>query len=457
MATRSRGSSTTQTRPGSRRGSLQMRHRSPSATFQQTRQKCTRALTSVMARARRSASAGSTLRMWKACRWALFGPISGSRPSSSIRSWTGPSYIASEDQAGWQPHALGDAAQALSGQVLGLAQALVDGGGDQVAEHLDVVGVERVRVDRHRLHRLVALDPGRDHAAAGRPLDDLLGQLGLGVLHLPLHLLQLLEHLVGVEPAAASWHAHCYRPFLAPRAPPLAAESFGRSSMTFPPSSLAAQSATARASASASSGRPSSLAGSTSNSTTWSAAGAEASAGGGSGSSGPVCSPTTTWISRPPPSIASSTPSTWRPRPASASASKRRSRGSSTTSWRPSRATGRPWPRKLAVTRLAAWTRSSTSGQDRRTRSRSTGTRAGASAGPQPASSGGGAAAAGGAVDSRSRPFPRRATPPVEAPSTGGCGSGSPAGRAAVPVVAAAAFFADGSAAAGLTAGATTA
>src|SRR5262245_37600727 len=160
-----------------------------------------------MALARRSASAGSTLRMWKASRWALLGPIPGRRPSSSIRTWTGPSYMGSEPQAGWQPHALGDATEPLGGQVLGLAQALVDGGGDQVAEHLDVVGVERVRVDRDRLHRLVALDPGRDHAAAGRPLDDLLGQLGLGVLHLALHLLQLLEHLVGVEPAP--WHAHC--------------------------------------------------------------------------------------------------------------------------------------------------------------------------------------------------------------------------------------------------------
>src|SRR4030095_6660533 len=89
------------------------------------------------------------------------------------------------------------------------------------------------------------------------PLHDLLGQLGLGVLHLALHLLQLLEHLVGVEPAPG--HAHRYRPFLAPRAPPWGDESFGRSSMTLPPSSLAAQSATARASASASSTRPSSL------------------------------------------------------------------------------------------------------------------------------------------------------------------------------------------------------
>ena len=91
-----------------------------------------------------------------------------------------------------------------------------------------------------------------------------------------------------------------------------------------------------------------------------SGAGAAASAGGGSGSSGPAWSPTTTRISRPPPSIASSTPSTCRLRPllTSASASNFRSRGSSTTTWRPSRATGRPWPRKLAVTRLAACTRS---------------------------------------------------------------------------------------------------
>src|SRR4029450_8891573 len=110
------------------------------------------------------------------------------------------------------------------------------------------------------LDRVSALTRGRDHAPAGRALDDLLGQLGLGVLHLPLHLLQLLQQLVGVE--AAPWHAaHGYRPFLAPRAPPLAPESFGRSSMTFPPSSLAAQSATARGSASASGGRHSPLAG----------------------------------------------------------------------------------------------------------------------------------------------------------------------------------------------------
>src|SRR5215218_4834450 len=301
-----------------------MRQRSPSATFQQMRQKWTLALTSWMALARRSASAGSTLSRWKAIRWALLGPIPGSRPSSSIRSWTEPSYM-SQPQAGWQPHALGDAAEAVGGQVLGLAQALVDGGRYQVAEHLDVVGVQGGRVDRDRLHRRVALDPGGHHAAAGGALDDLLGQLRLGLLHLALHLLQLLEHLVGVE-ASTARHAHSVRPFLAQdpdrRGRPLAREPasrrpapwFGRSSMTCPPSARAAQSATARASASASMGRPSSLAGSTSNSATGGGSGGPAA--GPAGSSGPSSaagrSPTTTRISRPPPSTASSTALTWR-------------------------------------------------------------------------------------------------------------------------------------------------
>src|SRR6266508_1978975 len=162
-----------------------------------------------MARASRSASAGSTLSRWNAIRWALLGPTPGSRPSSSIRSWTGPSYSTPpppvrQPEAGRQPHALGDAAQALRGQFLGLAQALVDRGRDEVAEHLDVVGVKGGRVDDHRFDGGVAPDPGGHHATACRALDDLLGQLGLGVLHLLLHLLQLLEHLVGVEAATAT-------------------------------------------------------------------------------------------------------------------------------------------------------------------------------------------------------------------------------------------------------------
>ena len=42
--------------------------------------------------ASRSTSAGSAASRWNAMRCALLGPTPGSRPSSSIRSWTAPSY-----------------------------------------------------------------------------------------------------------------------------------------------------------------------------------------------------------------------------------------------------------------------------------------------------------------------------------------------------------------------------
>ncbi|CAM5664604.1 hypothetical protein SFUMM280S_08357 [Streptomyces fumanus] len=92
MATTSFGSSTTQMTAGSRRGSRQMLHSSSCATFPQVAQKRTFALTSIRACARRRTSVGSAWRMWKAIRCALLGPTPGSRPSSSMRSWTTPSY-----------------------------------------------------------------------------------------------------------------------------------------------------------------------------------------------------------------------------------------------------------------------------------------------------------------------------------------------------------------------------
>src|SRR3954447_16962207 len=92
MATTSLGSSTTQIVSGERRGSRQMRHWGSWATFPQISQNWTRSLTSVSASASRRTSAGSAARRWYAMRWALLGPTPGSRPSSSIRSWTAPSY-----------------------------------------------------------------------------------------------------------------------------------------------------------------------------------------------------------------------------------------------------------------------------------------------------------------------------------------------------------------------------
>src|ERR671932_300036 len=97
-----------------------------------------------MALARRLASSAGRRSKWKAIRWADFGPIPGSRPSSSTRSWTGPSYTC-----------------LLAGRLL--------------AEEGD---------------------DGLHHPAADGGLDRLGRQLLLGGHHVGLHLLNLLHDLV---------------------------------------------------------------------------------------------------------------------------------------------------------------------------------------------------------------------------------------------------------------------
>src|SRR5580765_836365 len=95
MATTSLGSSTTQMLARSRRGSAQIRQVSPSATLPQIVQNFTRSLTWVNASASRATSTESDCRTWKAIRCALLGPTPGNLPSSSMRSWTTPSYTRS--------------------------------------------------------------------------------------------------------------------------------------------------------------------------------------------------------------------------------------------------------------------------------------------------------------------------------------------------------------------------
>src|SRR5689334_25449358 len=77
----------------SRRGSAQIRHSSSDVTLPHTEQKRTLSFTSVSVCASRRTSAGSAASRWNAIRWALFGPIPGSRPSSSMRSWMAHSYM----------------------------------------------------------------------------------------------------------------------------------------------------------------------------------------------------------------------------------------------------------------------------------------------------------------------------------------------------------------------------
>src|SRR6478735_9332101 len=96
-------SSTTQITAGSRRGSRQIVHSSCSVTLPQTVQNLTLSLTVVMASTSRFMSWGSASRMWNASRCADLGPTPGRRPSSSISSWTAPSYtIPSLVRCGWR-------------------------------------------------------------------------------------------------------------------------------------------------------------------------------------------------------------------------------------------------------------------------------------------------------------------------------------------------------------------
>src|SRR5919112_5524478 len=90
------------------------------------------------------------------------------------------------------------AAHRLLLELLGRAQRLVERGGDHVLEHLDVLGVDRVGVDRQRLYAHVAREHDPDHAAAGGRLDGLGLELLLRLLLLGEHRLGLLEHLVEV-------------------------------------------------------------------------------------------------------------------------------------------------------------------------------------------------------------------------------------------------------------------
>ncbi len=85
-------SSTTQITSSLRRGSVQMRHFSSAETFPQISQKRTVSLTWTSTSASRRTAASSASSRWNAIRCADLGPMPGSLPSSSMRSWTMPSY-----------------------------------------------------------------------------------------------------------------------------------------------------------------------------------------------------------------------------------------------------------------------------------------------------------------------------------------------------------------------------
>ena len=92
MAATSFASSTTQMIAWLRRGSRQIAQVSCSLTLPQMSQNFTLSRTSIRICASRVVSKLCVCRMWNAMRCADFGPMPGRRPSSSISSWTIPSY-----------------------------------------------------------------------------------------------------------------------------------------------------------------------------------------------------------------------------------------------------------------------------------------------------------------------------------------------------------------------------
>ena len=111
---------------------------------------------------------------WKVSRWAVFGPMPGRRANDSIRRATGS--MMGLTMGGWayiprQAKPTGHGGHLLLGQLAGRAEGVVDRGHDEVLEHLDIVRVDRRRVDGDADQLLLA-GHGRAHdAAARRPLD----------------------------------------------------------------------------------------------------------------------------------------------------------------------------------------------------------------------------------------------------------------------------------------------
>src|SRR5947209_16990763 len=161
--------------------------------------------------------------MWNAMRWALFGPMLGSRPSPSIRSWTTPSYTSgtalrmmrsgaprrtlrraarssrcpsasscsflrrSNPQA---RHSAAHAAQRAERselvllQLLGLFVGRLYRGDDQVGQRLGVLRVGRFGGDLQVDQLAEPGDGGGDQAAAGGSGDLAFAERALRLLHL---------------------------------------------------------------------------------------------------------------------------------------------------------------------------------------------------------------------------------------------------------------------------------
>src|SRR5262245_55939669 len=143
--------------------------------------------------ARRASARASTLSRSAAIRWcvsrsAVFGPIPGSLPNSSVSRAIAPwpcvstvdsPFLFAARQSGQprrhprQAHAQrqaevgGHLARLFRRQLANAVQRLVDRPADHLLQHLAVASLERLVTDRAGHHFLLAVDPHLDHPRAG--------------------------------------------------------------------------------------------------------------------------------------------------------------------------------------------------------------------------------------------------------------------------------------------------
>src|SRR5438067_5133428 len=207
----------------SRRASRQMAHTSSSVRLPHSLQKRTRSFTSSIAVASAGASttacpcsstnrpeparprsisacpAGASNSLVQVARRSSWSSSRSAKSGSARRR--SRKLLTEAGQAEAAERAAGEAAELRLLQAAGGADRLVHRREHHVGEQLRIVGVDRLRVDRDLLDLARAVRRDADHAAAGARLDRLVLELGLRLLHLLLHLSDLLHQLVHV-------HAH---------------------------------------------------------------------------------------------------------------------------------------------------------------------------------------------------------------------------------------------------------
>src|SRR6185295_14730662 len=171
-----------------------MLHTSLSVKVWQRAQWRMRATASSRATAIRRAPSRSCWSRCHAIRCANLTPTPGRRRSASISPSSAGSAANLERQLHprRQRHAGGELAHLLLTHLLGLADAVVERGGDEILEHVLVLA-EQARVDRDALDVVLARHRHLDEAGARLAFDLDRRQLVLGLLEVVLHRLRLLH------------------------------------------------------------------------------------------------------------------------------------------------------------------------------------------------------------------------------------------------------------------------